>query len=239
MPATWSKIHTGIICLLLILFVILFLTPEPQSGGAWLTFAVLFLALITAVGKGVCGVLAGALIDGRGRMSASRLQLIMWSITILSALLTAVKWNFHKGSENPVDITVPEQVWVLLGISATSLAGSVLVKSNKAGPPSPAGAAAPARANLLATNPSADQASLSDLFSGDEVSNKDYVDIGKVQVLFFTLVILLGYASSLYDTLAARPDAIKELPDLSEGILTLLGISHAGYLVEKAAPHHS
>ena len=39
--------------------------------------------------------------------------------------------NIGRSSPTPLAITVPTQVWLLLGISTTSLVGSPLLKSNK------------------------------------------------------------------------------------------------------------
>jgi hypothetical protein len=91
----------------------------------------------------------------------------------------------------------------------------------------------------LYANPSMDQASLSDMFEGDEVGNAAYVDLAKVQMFFFTIIVAISYVFVLLsDTmakLATGSDPVTELPVLSAGMLALLGISHAGHLAGKTA----
>ena len=90
------------------------------------------------------------------------------------------------------------------------------------------------------TDPS--DAKISDMFTGDEVGTASLVDVGKVQMFIFTLIIALAYASSIGEILVT---AIKDgvgteitmFPALDPSMVTLLGISHVGYLGFKAAPH--
>jgi hypothetical protein len=61
-------------------------------------------------------------------------------------------------------------------------------------------------------------------------------------MLLFTLVLVFAYAVMMahgFTKVAGTPDpdAILSLPRLSEGMVALLGISHAGYLTNKAVPH--
>jgi hypothetical protein len=54
-------------------------------------------------------------------------------------------------------------------------------------------------------------------------------------VFFFTLIVVFAYAAAVGAMLyGAR--AVSSLPDLSTGMVALLGISHAGYLTAKAVP---
>ncbi len=72
------------------------------------------------------------------------------------------------------------------------------------------------------------------MFKGEELSDAPYVDIAKVQMFFFTIAIWLGYAASLYHAdFSGDPTGF---PEISAGLVALIGISHAGYLTVKAAP---
>lgn len=90
---------------------------------------------------------------------------------------------------------------------------------------------------------SADQASVADLFQGDEAANAGYVDVGKVQMFFFTLILVLAYSLAIGSALTVganlRTLGIHSFPVLDEGMVALLAISHAGYLGYKAAPRTS
>jgi hypothetical protein len=79
---------------------------------------------------------------------------------------------------------------------------------------------------------------LIDIFMGDEVVNCNRLDLGKVQMFFFTVVGALVYMVILADwvtTLDANAPAIA-FPALSSGFIAILGISHAGFLGNTAAP---
>ena len=93
----------------------------------------------------------------------------------------------------------------------------------------------------LYANPTLSDASFSDIFEGDEIGNAAQIDLGKVQMFFFTVIIALSYCISIGSALAAiktdTPNPISQFPVLSEGMLALLGISHAGFLVNKGVDH--
>jgi hypothetical protein len=185
------------------------------------------------IGIWINGRPLGVLIDARNKMSLSRLQIVLWTWLLLSAV-AAVGFAYSTA-----DIEMPVQVWGLLGISVGSTAGSVIVKGTKgAREPAPAAVAAvpPAvRRGLLSMNAAAGDAALADLFRGDEVIDCRYVDISKVQMFFFTVVALMCYAGALWN-FPFESNAKVTFPDLSESVVVLLGISHAGYLTVKAAP---
>ncbi len=77
---------------------------------------------------------------------------------------------------------------------------------------------------------------LSELFKGDEMGNDAQVDLAKIQMFYFTLILVFVYAVALGNSLAGC-EAIAQFPDLDPGMIAWLGISHAGYLTSKAVPH--
>lgn len=83
------------------------------------------------------------------------------------------------------------------------------------------------------------EARFADLFSGEEVSNFQYLDLAKLQNFFFTLVAAVAYGAALLIALsqASTITAGFSFPDLPEGLVALIGISHAGYLTDKAITH--
>ena len=75
------------------------------------------------------------------------------------------------------------------------------------------------------------------MIRGDEIANFDKVDMSKVQVLFFTSFVIVGYTMAIFelfgnDTLLLHETV--ELPAFSETLNALLVVSHAGYLGFKA-----
>ncbi len=286
----WHWLHT--FALVGIIFVVIligtFFLPWPLVKGSstsslvtWWVMLILLTLFVLILGHSTTGRWLGALIDQRNKISLSRLQLIAWTIVILAAFITAAFWNLVNAKAGPLAIVLPSEVWLLLGISTTSLIGSPLILSNKtktdanqgqlqqqlllkarqqniqADPellPNQASAQYTANPALVTDlknklkvdvqgqvprNTQPGKASVADLFQGDEVGNFSQLDMSKVQLFLFTLVIVLTYASAL-GTMFANADPIKGItsfPILDQSIIVLLGISHAGYLSFKAVPH--
>jgi hypothetical protein len=210
-------------------------------------------------GHGISGRLAGLLIDERNKVTLSRLQLVLWTVVILSAYLTVVLARIPSHGLEALSVAIPGEVWWLLGISTASMVGSPLVLSNKKQqkvsktekddsvrllaaevPPEaqPAkGKAAVWAIGAVVVYASPKQARFADLFRGDETGNATSLDLGKVQMFFFTIVAVLAYAFVLNDGFSDLLGPAAEFPALDEGMIALLGISHAGYLSNKAVPH--
>jgi len=114
----------------------------------------------------------------------------------------------------------------------------------------PAAPAAPDRTQLAAEirsnasgtlykNPSVSDASFTDIFEGNEIGNAAHVDLGKVQMFFFTVIVAIAYVAALWDVFSqgAIYDANFAFPVLSDGMVALLGISNASYLTAKGVNH--
>ena len=65
---------------------------------------------------------AGVIIDARNCMSLSRFQACAWTVLILSALLVGAAFHLSAGSATALNINIPPELLVAMGISATSLA---------------------------------------------------------------------------------------------------------------------
>jgi hypothetical protein len=229
----WHWFHT--FALIVIVFVIIligtFFLPWPLVKGSsisslitWWVMLVLLTLFVLILGHGTTGRFVGALIDQRNKISLSRLQLVIWTIVILSAFITAAFWNLINSKVGPLRIALPSEVWLLLGISTASLVGSPLILSNKtktvanqgelqqqlllkareqnvsADPtllPNQALASDATNTALITDlknklhvdvlgqvprNTQPDEASVADLFQGDEVGNFSQLDMSKVQL---------------------------------------------------------
>jgi len=82
-------------------------------------------------GHGILGLWRGLLVDERNKMSLSRLQMILWTIIVLSGFLTVALLNIRSRQADALSITVPPQLWLLIGISTTSLIGAPLILNTK------------------------------------------------------------------------------------------------------------
>jgi hypothetical protein len=237
------------------------LPREPAPGSKlwyWVGTMIVLVVFMFALGYRIKdGRLLGVLIDERNKMTLSRLQLIIWTVVILSGYATAALWNlFAANAPDPLAVQWPEELWWLLGISTTSLVGSPLIlQTKKQQVPNttqeetyqqrlsdqPQNGAdqvgSPPNLGNLAVNPTPRQASLADMFRGDEIGNEASVDISKIQLFFFTILIVIAYGTGLGDLFLTTTGAVEAFPALSESILVLLGISHAGYLGYKGVSH--
>lgn len=156
-----------------------------------------------------------------------------------------------------LDVAIPSELWGALGISLVSLVGSPLVLSKKRGQTASKAKvddmifelaekdrlddkSKPTAEGVLVVKDHSDDARFVDMFRGDEVSNSTYFDLSKVQMFFFTLALVFAYAVAIGEMfLRAKGGMITSLPALSAGFVALLGLSHAGYLANKAVPRGS
>jgi len=238
-----------------------FFMPFEMGVATWLIVLLLLVLSSVVIGYTVSGVWWGILVDTRNMVSLSRLQLVAWTILVLSALLTAaltnVSWAIYGQAHalvDPLAIALPEELWALMGISTASFAGATLIKGNKAQNPATPTLNFRGRVQLEATrgaqpgqttaivgrlvaNNSVVSSSAGDIFRGEEIGNADHVDLGKVQMFYFTAIVVVAYGFALASMFAGGVGRITEFPDLSSSMLTLLGISHAGYLTIKGASH--
>jgi len=93
------------------------------------------------------------------------------------------------------------------------------------------------RSGQVESMPAQEDSGWRDLFRGEEVSDSHHLDLGKVQMLLFTVVVILAYALAL--ALGDRftsTGTYSSLPALDDDVISLLLISHAGYIAKKAVP---
>jgi hypothetical protein len=201
------------------------------------------------IGVGVLGKHhpLGILIDNRNKYSLSRLQIVLWTWVLVSAFFAIML------VEKTVSIYLPPEIWALMGITTASAAAAVMIKDVKAQQEptdeqkakQQSAAAAPDSdvAEPLGVLATAKKPRLANFFSGDELADDGWVDISKVQMFFFTLAAIAGYVWALWnaENLRAGPAEVAAdyelfFPALSASLVTLIGISHAGYLTVKASP---
>jgi hypothetical protein len=265
----------------------------PMWRWAWVAI-VMFAVLLIAGRLGTSWGWFGALVDPqRGKYSLGQLQLVGWTILVMSAWLGIVITRIALGvpdketltealtaySEavieenaaemqatqkqvdtilaadvtytNALDVEIPAEVLILLGISAGSLVSGVAIKSEKAKPPERGGPNVLDDAN--AKHPETARPSWIDIFKGDQKGDKDYIDIGKFQMFWFTVAALVAYGMQVYASmdLATSSETLQNLglsgvelaragfalvdslPAVGASLAGVLGISHVAYLANK------
>jgi hypothetical protein len=213
----------------------------------WVELAAL-LALMITVGVAVTGRFWGILINERNVMSLSRFQAVLWTVLVLADFATILLGRAWKGISlsNAQDLLRPDLL-MLMGISLGSAVGTSIVNANKSGKPTPATAVQDAQANMhdqagdftaaqgvMYKNKNITDASVADLFEGDELADAHMTDLSKVQMFFFTIVsavVFLGTADAMFTNMSLGAVTVPQLP---QTLIALMGISHATYLGNKA-----
>jgi hypothetical protein len=233
-------------------------SAKLSAASAWVLTFGLLTALCLYLGWAISQRPLGILVGSRNLMSLSRFQMVAWSVVVLSAFLTIAFRRIFAGVTNPLDIAMDEHLLALLGISTASLVGTPLILQGKAAKDTsnaavqktaaalnePAADVQKNREGNLYANSTIQDARVTDMFEGDEVGNTAYLDIAKVQMFLFTMVAIVAYCSQIYHAFGqvgasheAATIATLSMPVLSQGLIVLLGISHAGYLGSKTADH--
>lgn len=230
----WRPLHSFLLGLVLVAISVVGISLPRTSGQlgflgqrtvlAWVAIAALMAAFAAVAGHGVTGLWRGVLIDERHRLSLSRLQMLLWTVLVLSAYMAAVLANIGRNSETPMNVDIPSELWLAMGISTASLVAApaaLAYKQRKQG-------------GSVVTLPNERDSRFADLFHGEETNDSDHLDLGKVQMFLFTIVLILGYGLALGDMFEDTTTPFTSLPPVDEAVVTLLAISHAGYLSKKA-----
>jgi hypothetical protein len=195
----------------------------------------------------VNGRVDGILIDERHRLSLSRFQWVLWFVVLVSAFFVATMLNVKSGFANPFP-TMQSELFGLIGLASGSAVLSKMIVDQKKLDPTlaPVPAVAPAvgvpavagSVGKIDVNAKPSEANWIDFYCGEEVSNRDVVDVSRLQQLVTTLLLVLVYVGFLWRDLdsAAFTGSMTSMPQVSANFLGLLGISQAGYLAYKATP---
>jgi hypothetical protein len=252
------------VCLVLWVVTLVLLPWLNPFGPSWIrTLAFIgalagSLSLFIGLGLGVAEDVLGVLQDGRNTYSLSRLQMALWTLLILSALIAITvcrAWGLFSGSTlaTAFDVYVPPALYAAMGISYFSGAAAPAILSLKSQSPSTAGQVAFASERMGQTirvtgrvihRPLSADPILADIVQGDDIATAGTVDLSKVQQLLITMLLLVMYLAVLVGLFVNGPAPagdevpknLMSLPDFPLTFLTLMAISHGGYLAFKAVP---
>lgn len=257
----------GVIVLLLALFVLLGVVITNRALGILIneqnvmslarfqtvlwTLIVISAILVIAIARVKNGVLAdeeGMELSDPLNITIGKQLLALLGISaaglVGSPLIAATKKSKKGPDSTAIQATAEEMVRTgNVPYSAMPVASSAAPANSPASaPPSLAKVTAAIKDNATGTlfkNPTVNDASFSDLFEGNEVGNAAHVDLGKVQMFFFTVIVAIAYIAALWDVISAGGiyGANFAFPVLSDGMVALLGISNASYLASKGVNH--
>ncbi len=235
-------------------FMVWYAASGDHLWKAWIVTMILLIFFCGAIGQWLMDCPWGILVTSFNLMSLSRIQLVAWTIVVLSGYFVILMARIGHGLPplNALDVNIPNNLWAVLGISTASFTVVPIVLDSKTrntvDPQAirtaslvlkeDAGAIQQNAKGKVYANSKPSDARFSDLFQGDEIGNTAYVDISKLQLFLLTLFVIVAYGHLLGAMLASvSPKDLASLPDLSPGELKLLGLSHAGYLTFKAVNH--
>jgi len=223
------------------------------------------VSVFAGVGRIINGRVLGVLLDGRNTFSLSRLQMVMWTILIVSAL-TAIAIaraygldsdpTLHKVSiSTALQIDIPGELFAVMGISyfTGAAAPSVLSLRSQAGNTQEQINAAAVRMSApvsavgqVLARPSGVKPRLADLILGDDLASAGTVDLSKLQQLLITVLLVSSYFGMVSGMLLSDEFAVPvvdkvnswltRMPKFTDNFVALLAISHGGYLAYKASP---
>jgi hypothetical protein len=220
-----------------------------QDAHAWAFGAAALgnVLIFAGLGQAVLHTPFGILRSGRNTLSLAKLQMTAWTVLIIAALATAAACRaWALGFDAALQINIPPELLQVMGISFVSAAAAPAINAMKVQDPTPDQVqAASIRLGepLVASGqtvhrPDGARVRLSDLIRGDDLASAGTVDIGKVQQLLITALVITVYAgmvASLFRTTVIG-SVRTDLPKFSSDFVTLLLVSHGGYLALKAAP---
>jgi len=182
-----------------------------------IALAALALVLI-GLGRGTSGRWFGVAISAQNRLSLSLVQMFVWTVMIVAAYAVYAGFNVGLVAETAARERValvsyfpsmPPWTWGLLGVTVGTPLASGVIKGLKPVPgaaPAVVGGEALSRLGValspLQRNASPDEASLLDLFFGEDVDDSRRIDITRTQNVLITLVLMLTYTGFLVATMS-------------------------------------
>jgi hypothetical protein len=233
------------------LLIIYFAGRFFTEGWDMVVITLALIVILVALGKAIVGRPLGILINEQNIMSLSRFQLVVWTVIVIGAYFAYSLARIRNADGDPLNIKIDYHLLALMGISAASFIASPLIlgtKKDKVPDQDVVAKTAPLsgdsvaevednRQGLLYANTNIGDARVTDMFQGDELGNTTHIDLAKVQMFFFTVIAAMAYFVLVFESLRAEKLNLGELPILSDGIVAMLGISHASYLGSKGIDH--
>lgn len=249
-----------------------FLTFFHQSGkdlskasfvsvSEYVLVAMLSLIFIFGgIGLWISGRVAGIVISAQNRVSLSMVQVTAWTIVILAAYAIFCAFNIGAigGRSNAVGDSpslfplLEGWVWGVIGITIASPFASALIKESKpkTGPEPEdqsrsSSTTLGARLRPLSRNPFPNQASISDIFLGEDVANASHLDISRTQNVVITALLLFTFIGWLVQITASigtpvilgafvtASPILSSFPEPGPTFTALLALTHGAYLTGK------
>ena len=187
---------------------------------SWGISAAVLIISAAAVGQSVKKNPLGIFLDSRGRASLSQFQLVMWTLIVLSLLAGVFLARLFGRVAEPLEITIPGELLIVMGISGGSAVSAGAIKAGK---------------DLRGRTIMRGRPGFRQLLTIEEGTGPEVVDVTKFQNFWLTVIVMVAYVAAALAYVAGQTKLadVNALPGFSGTLLTLLGISHAGYLAGK------
>jgi hypothetical protein len=186
----------------------------------------------------VAGFLAAALYNVRTRQPEPlgiALPPQLWALLGIS-VTALVGSNLIKGQQSTKEVADPQEASARLKRPVARLDDSKLLVA-PADPATPTTADPVVVRGVLVVNADPNDSSWLDMFQTEEVGSADHLSLSKIQMFYFTVILVFAYAVTIATLLAYANGRISDFPALDNSIVALLGISHAAYLTNKSVTH--
>lgn len=224
---------------------------------AFIELEVALFVAYCCIGKLSRNRVDGILVDNLNRMSLSKLQSLVWASVLGGAYYTACLWDITHAAGLP---TLSPDLLKVIGVVATAPVVRNVINDGKMNAPSIPGPSAqssfnglpapvapggtPRQIGALDANANASEASWADLYLGEEVANRNVVDVSRIQKLVFTIILVASFVALVCQqfgdvqitTSPGHPAIGAVLPSIDSSFVWLLGFSNAAYLAAKATP---
>jgi hypothetical protein len=191
--------------------------PSPVLAGL-IGLGSLYLFYVAVMGSwGIWNTAVGK----DGRASTSKFQALLWTIAVLFSYVALLDARWLHGL-NEVVPNIPPNLLVALGISAVTTTGAAAVTASNVD-------------SGRQVKPRAQNLGLAPIFEGDD----ERPDLGKVQLMAFTLIAILVFLGMVFQEIAAIPGLAamtppvtpaNSLPDIDASLMALMGLGSAVYL---------
>lgn len=208
---------------------------------AFVAELVVLLLAFAVIGIGINRRFTGVLIDSRNRYSVVQLTFYAWTVIVVAGLAAAGLVNVALGVKDPLGVKVPAELFAAMGLSATTLVGTPIIRSVKRGATPPPGRVAPAEmvgaalVGRVVEFGGAASARWQDLFQGEEDGNADKADLSRIQLFYLTSLAVAVYGAAMFASFAAT--GRLEFPALDQSLVGLLLLGNGAALAYQAAPH--
>lgn len=130
--SNWKRWYSvALIGIIIIICVIGVIFAKEKILLAWSLIILTMTVFTLIVSQGVTGYCFGWLINEQKRYSLSRMQMFLWMVLILSAIIVVAFHNFpaydKEGNLIALSIKIPKELWWAMGISTTSLVASPVI----------------------------------------------------------------------------------------------------------------